>query len=138
MAVVLVATIAFAQPQSVTRTPRPTFEVASIKPCLNPAGGEPRSATPGRLNLNCRNIKDLIRQAYLIFASCKGEAPETIWKLTRQPIEGGPAWVNSATYTITAKAEGATSREIMNGPMLQVLLEQRFKLKLHRETREVP
>jgi uncharacterized protein (TIGR03435 family) len=134
----LVATVAFAQPQSVTRTPRPTFEVASIKPCLNPSAGEPRSATPGRLNLNCRNVKDLIRRAYFIFASGKRETSETIAKLTRQPIEGGPAWANTATYTIAAKAESAASREMMNGPMLQVLLEERFKLKFHRETREVP
>jgi uncharacterized protein (TIGR03435 family) len=26
----------------------------------------------------------------------------------------------------------------MNGPMLQALLEDRFKLKVHRETREIP
>ena len=32
-------------------------------------------------------------------------------------------------YTVAAKAERAASREMMNGPMLQMLLEERFKLK---------
>ncbi len=54
------------------------------------------------------------------------------------PLEGGPAWVRSDAYQITAKAEHAESRETMSGPMLQALLEDRFHLKLHRETTEVP
>jgi uncharacterized protein (TIGR03435 family) len=53
-------------------------------------------------------------------------------------ILGGPDWINSATYEIEAKAKGAAPDDQMNGPMLQALLEDRFKLKIHRETREVP
>jgi uncharacterized protein (TIGR03435 family) len=54
------------------------------------------------------------------------------------PIEKIPAWINSARYTINAETEGAQSPETMRGPMLQALLEDRFKLTIHRETREVP
>jgi uncharacterized protein (TIGR03435 family) len=54
------------------------------------------------------------------------------------PIEGGPAWINSDSYLINAKAEGTPNPEMMMGPMMQVLLEDRFKLKIRRETREVP
>jgi uncharacterized protein (TIGR03435 family) len=54
------------------------------------------------------------------------------------PIGGGPAWINSARYTIEAKAEADTSRGMMQGPMLQALLEDRFKVRIHRGTREVP
>jgi len=39
---------------------------------------------------------------------------------------------------LNAKAEGNPSQEMMRGPMLQALLEERFKLKVHWETREVP
>jgi len=53
-------------------------------------------------------------------------------------LEGGPSWIDSDRYQISAKAEGAVSRDVMNGPMLQALLEERFQLRIHRETREVP
>ncbi|HXB69252.1 MAG TPA: TIGR03435 family protein [Candidatus Acidoferrales bacterium] len=54
------------------------------------------------------------------------------------PIEGGPAWIDSERYRIDAKAEGPQNQGTMHGPMLQELFEDRFKPKIHRETREVP
>jgi uncharacterized protein (TIGR03435 family) len=54
------------------------------------------------------------------------------------PIEGGPKWLDSGRFQIGAKADGRFSQAMMNGPMLQALLEGRFKLKLHRESRVVP
>ena len=59
-------------------------------------------------------------------------------KLQRIPIEGGPGWVASERYTINAKAEDNANAYVMQGPLLQTLLENRFKLKIHRETREIP
>jgi uncharacterized protein (TIGR03435 family) len=53
-------------------------------------------------------------------------------------IQGGPAWLKSDSYRINAKAEGNPAPREIQGPMLQALLEDRFKLKVHRETREVP
>jgi len=53
-------------------------------------------------------------------------------------LEGGPAWIDSEFYQITAKAADAVSKDTMNGPMLRALLEERFKLKVHSETKEVP
>ena len=40
-------------------------------------------------------------------------------------------------YNITAKAQGETPMDQMFGPMLQVLLEDRFWLKVHRDTRDL-
>jgi uncharacterized protein (TIGR03435 family) len=54
------------------------------------------------------------------------------------PIEGGPAWIHSERYSINAKSESKATPEMMQGPVLQALLEDRFKLKIHRETREIP
>ncbi|HTX36916.1 MAG TPA: TIGR03435 family protein, partial [Bryobacteraceae bacterium] len=54
------------------------------------------------------------------------------------PVEGGPGWVGSERYTINAKAEGQPDQATMKGPMLQAVLEDRFQLKIHRETREIP
>ena len=43
-----------------------------------------------------------------------------------------------ASYQIEAKSEGSEGKAMMNGPVLQILLEDRFKRKVHRETREMP
>ena len=45
---------------------------------------------------------------------------------------------NSDRFTIEANLEDTATEEITRGPMLQALLEDRFRLKLHREAREVP
>ncbi len=123
--------------------PSPKFEVASIRPCEDgnsagrsaggPGSSSPASSSPGRLTVPCRTVKRLIERAYLEFADGRVHVwPEQI------SIEGGPPWIDSRSYRIEAKAEGPQSRGTMNGPMLQALLEDRFKLRLHRETREVP
>ena len=55
------------------------------------------------------------------------------------PIEkGGPAWINSDLYTIEAKAEGTPGEGAMKGAMMRALLEDRFQLKIHVQTREIP
>jgi len=46
--------------------------------------------------------------------------------------------MDSTRYDIVAKPAGNPPRSQMYGPMLQSLLEDRFKLKVHRETKEGP
>jgi uncharacterized protein (TIGR03435 family) len=117
----------------------PKFEVASIKPgCGRLDGGGTVSKdgrtrpnqSPGSLN-ECTTLIDFIRMAYLEFANGRQNPPEPV------PISGGPAWIGSERYQINAKPEGAASPLAMRGPMLQALLEDRFKLKLHREVKHV-
>jgi uncharacterized protein (TIGR03435 family) len=55
---------------------------------------------------------------------------------TFQPIEGSSGWFHSGRFTIDAKAESSVSLEMMRGPMMQVILADRFKLRIHWETRE--
>ncbi len=110
------------------------FEVAAIKPC-KPAAGSlgGTNPTPGRVTVNCMNLMFLIRQAYVMFANGKLNPPgKTV------PIEKAPAWIESAFYTIEAKAQNAPPMGMMMGPMMQALLEDRFRLKIRSETREVP
>jgi uncharacterized protein (TIGR03435 family) len=52
-------------------------------------------------------------------------------------IVGGPGWIDSEQYVLEAKADGNASRAQIF-LMLQSLLEDRFQLKIHRETRELP
>jgi uncharacterized protein (TIGR03435 family) len=75
---------------------------------------------------------DLITGAYVLFANGH------VNPRSRIPVEGGPTWINSVRYQINAKADGARGQGMMRGPMLQTLLEDRFKLKIHHETKEVP
>lgn len=112
----------------------PPFEVASIK-LNNDCGGRGRgmvgAPSPGRLNLDCTTLEDLVQMGYVIFEHAKPE-------MRRIRIEGGPPWTRTDHFSVSAKAEGAAGLTQMYGPMLRALLEQRFQLKLHRETREAP
>jgi uncharacterized protein (TIGR03435 family) len=124
----------------------PKFEVVSIKPC----SGEPApvpgrkgsrggrvSASPGRLTAECATLATLVRAAYIQFA--EGTPPAFISpRIMQQEIKGRPSWYDSDRFTIDATTQGPQPREVLMGPMLQALLEERFKLQTHRETRDVP
>lgn len=126
-----------AQPASSKSVPEPKFEVASIRPC-EPAPDAPDrrgggvGVSPGALHVTCMPLMFLIQDAYIRSANAMLRPVETV------PISGGPSWIHSERYDIEAKAAGTPSGQIMEGPMMQALLEDRFKLKIHRETKEVP
>jgi uncharacterized protein (TIGR03435 family) len=136
---VLAITAGVAQPRTKTAV-QPKFDVASVKRsngCQDGGrsgdGGGGGSWSPGRLSLECRTVMNLLRIAYVEFADGKRRPPDR-----GAPIDGGPSWVNSDRYDIDAKADGAPGREMMSGPMMQTLLEDRFKVKIRREIRTVP
>jgi uncharacterized protein (TIGR03435 family) len=76
----------------------------------------------------------LLQDAYIIFADGRTRANS----VQLPPIEKAPGWLSSELYTIEATAEGAPGQPAMLGPMMQSLLEDRFHLKHHRETRNGP
>jgi uncharacterized protein (TIGR03435 family) len=120
------------QPQSSAN--RPKFDVASIKPCKESTFGTNGGATsPGRLTEHCAVVANLVKRAYGMFRDGKMEERGRLAK-----VEGGPAWAYSDRFEIEAKADSGQSGTIMEGPMMQSLLEDRFKLKVHLETRDVP
>ena len=88
----------------------------------------------GRLNLECVTLQDLIQAAYGMFADGGSFNPG----MTPISISGAPGWVQSDHYDVAAKADGAARVEQMMGPLMRTLLEDRFKLKIHRESKEVP
>ena len=105
----------------------PKFEVASVKlstGCANAgrSGGGREAVSPDRLDAKCRTVAEFIRMAYGRDLA----------------ISGGPAWLDSERYDIDAKAETPQDSATLTGPMLQALLAERFKLKVHRESKEVP
>jgi uncharacterized protein (TIGR03435 family) len=108
-----------------------TFEVASVKP--NKSGdtnGMLRMLPGGRVSASNMPVRPIITFAY---------------QLAQYQLIGGPGWLTSDRYDLIAKLEGdpgpvfAPSGTAPN-PMqlaLRNLLEDRFKLKVHRETREM-
>jgi bla regulator protein blaR1 len=118
-----------AQSQSIST---PKFETASIQPCEAFRGRSVQDLSPGRFHSECTTVERLVQQAHGLYANGHMNPMSSV------TIAGGPAWTNSALYEIDAKAEGPQSQAMMNGPMLQALLEDRLKLKVHRESREAP
>jgi uncharacterized protein (TIGR03435 family) len=131
-----VAGIVFTTVSACAQISRPTFEVASVR--LNThcdtGGRSGGMSTPGRIALECADLRDLILTAYGIYGNGANPASGSF----RMRVVGGPAWMDSTRYDIVAKPAGNPPRSEMYGPMLQSLLEDRFKLKVHRETKEGP
>jgi uncharacterized protein (TIGR03435 family) len=100
------------------------FEAASVKPSTNRANGNFTEIAPGGQRFTATNtpLKLLIMTAY---------------DVNVRQILGGPAWLTSEFYDVQAKAEQPTTPAQIH-LMLQDLLADRFKLRLHKETRELP
>jgi uncharacterized protein (TIGR03435 family) len=115
---------AFAQvPDNRAPAPRLEFEVASLRPSAPNANSAGVGIHVDGQRINCiqLSLTDYLRSAYNV-------------KLHQ--IEG-PAWLPSQKFDLNAKLPtGATAEQV--GKMLQSLLEDRFGLKLHRETRDFP
>jgi uncharacterized protein (TIGR03435 family) len=118
---------------------RQKFEVVSIHTCgpnavvpLREGGGlGDMGPSPNRVTRNCVTVMSLLQDAYVMFA----DGQNRLTAVQMPPIERAPAWISSDLFTIEAKAEGTPGQPAMLGPMMQSLLEDRFHLKLHRETR---
>ena len=109
---------------------KPSFEVASVK--LNTSGREGGTLGPRGDIFFATNVPFRTLLVYA-FAPSNG-------LLLRQQIIGAPDWADSDRYDIQAKPEG--NARVVPGEqtklMVQALLEDRFQLKAHRETREMP
>jgi uncharacterized protein (TIGR03435 family) len=126
-----------AQTPAPTPAPAPAFDVASVKPDKTGGMGVRIMFQPGgRFTADNITLKFLIRLAY---------------DVQDFQISGGPPWLNSDRYDIEAKAEGPPESEMRNMTeeqrqadmkrrrlMIQALLADRFKLTLHKESKEAP
>jgi uncharacterized protein (TIGR03435 family) len=69
-------------------------------------------------------------------ASLKGLIAEA-YQVPADQITGGPTWLDTDAFDIAARAGQPAKPEQMR-LMLQTLLAERFKLALHRETKQLP
>jgi uncharacterized protein (TIGR03435 family) len=113
-----------AQAQLGTAAPL-AFEIASVKPDKE---GPARSAQDRLLPGN---------QTYVVSNFSLEMLIMTAYAITPDRLSGGPNWPGSERWDIEAKSDRPITRpEALI--MLQNLLADRFKLKLRRETKEVP
>jgi uncharacterized protein (TIGR03435 family) len=119
------------------------FDVVSVRPCDPKAppqgagrGGSSALASPGHFRVDCSNVIDLIVRAYVVVADGRFTAPSA--RPSFDQWHAGPDWLRSERFTIEAATNDATPLSVMQGPMLQAVLEDRFKLDTHYETRDVP
>ena len=106
----------------------PTFEVASIKQNTSGDGNQMIQMQPGN-RIKVTNIppRFLVTMAY---------------QLQQFQLVGGPSWMTSDHYDIVAKVAGEPAAFVPGQPnpmtlAMRTLLADRFKLKLHKETREL-
>lgn len=125
--------------QSQAVAPNPALEVASVRKHTWQEGGHPRFTVSGsRVTIVTLDAYDLILEA---------------WSLKDYQLYGAPDWMGGGSnlsdivarekgidfYDITAKAEGdsALTRDQAR-LILQAVLADRFQLKVHRETKDLP
>ncbi|HLG57036.1 MAG TPA: M56 family metallopeptidase [Vicinamibacterales bacterium] len=103
--------------------PETRFEVVSIKPFDASGGAAPRiSMLPNRYDMAGMPTRLLVSQALIT---------------PPNRIIGLPDWIDKERYTIAAKVPEGTPGTAMF-TMITNLLKDRFKLTMHRETREMP
>jgi uncharacterized protein (TIGR03435 family) len=122
VAAALACTVALAQ----TSVSAPSFEAASVKPSPLAGGrfsmsGGPGTNDPGRITYENVPLRIVLLNAY--------DLPN--YRLT------GPDWLNTLRYDIAASLPTGTGKEQFQA-MLRNLVETRFQMKLHRESKEMP
>jgi uncharacterized protein (TIGR03435 family) len=104
------------------------FEVASVK--VNPSGDGGRMLGPapgGRFVATNVTLRQLIAFAFGISNS-----------RSEMLVIGGPQWLDADRFDVQAVAAGGNIPRGQTGPLVRALVEERFRLRAHRETRERP
>lgn len=117
IALFVVACAAFAQP----RDAGPSYEVASIKPNTSGSGASTTKGDKGRIVFTNVTLRRFIERAYSV-----------------KPFQViGPDWMEALRFDIVAKYPEDTKDDDRT-LMLRKLLEDRFKLAVHHESKELP
>src|SRR5580704_10080599 len=124
---------AFAQGAAADAKPL-TYDVVSVKQNKSGPGMMRIMNQPERYSTTNVGLKQVIQNAYGL------KMPDL--------ISGLPGWADSAAFDIEAKMDVETIAELKAMPkeqadeqrrqMMQAMLADRFKLKVHRETKELP
>jgi uncharacterized protein (TIGR03435 family) len=118
-----------APPTEAAPGPAPAYEVSSVKPNKSGDGGMRIQFTPVGVSFSNVALQLVLRESFGIEDS---------------RILGAPDWVKTDRFDIEAKVDAADAPKLDNLPfderrkMLLPVLVDRFNLKFHHETRELP
>ena len=99
---------------------RPAVDVVSVK------AARTNRFVPAEINP--QSFRTVMSLAYAI---------EWAYEVQDYQVSGGPAWLRRDYYEIEMKTAGPATKKEMR-EVLQTVLAERFKLKLHREAKEMP
>lgn len=116
MMVLLATGAVLAQP----RDAHPVYEAASVKANTSGSGSSSTHGSKGQVVFTNQTLKRLIERAYNV-----------------KPFQvTGPGWMESVSFDIAAKYPPDTKNDDRS-LMLRALLEDRFKLAVHRESKDM-
>ena len=128
----LIASLLFGSTVLLAQPERLVFEVASVKPNRSIDGTIGASIQPsGRVVFTRISLRDLI---WVTYGTSGIQGPDQ--------IVGGPSWLGTDHFDIDAKAEGDIKPDAQGrrsdrlNAMLKSLIEDRFNVRAHVETRE--
>ena len=107
-----------------SETPAPAFEAADVH--LSPKVRNPSMASGG-----LRGTRYLVRQGTIV------DLISLAYDVDNDKILGGPSWLDIVRFDVSARAPEHSSPEQAK-LMLQTLLAQRFNLKIHKDSKELP
>ena len=121
----LISSAAFCQSGDAAASTPAAFEIADVHPSAHVTTNVFFSGagfSGGRYVMRNATMLDLITTAY---------------GFDDVNVVGGPSWLETTRFDVTAKAAPSTSEETLN-LMLQALLAERFKLVVHRDSKAMP
>jgi uncharacterized protein (TIGR03435 family) len=139
IAFVAPVTIVAQQPRELPAAePLPAFEEASIRPNVTEGrGGRGGQFQPTRWISQNVTLKTILKNT---FARQGAGGPNTALPLLDSQVIGGPDWLDTDKFDVVATTPAATqpTPPPQSRQMALRLLLERFKLKAHWETRELP
>jgi uncharacterized protein (TIGR03435 family) len=136
LGLVVIAAISRAPLQAQVRSNHVEFDVASIKENRQDVPWQDNRDNCGLNGMGSVNILPggrLIAERALLACIIQGA-----YGVRPYQVVGGPPWLNSIHFDIDAKAENRNASSEEMRTMLQTLLADRFKLRVHKETRNIP
>lgn len=121
----LLSGVAFGQAGTTpSETPAPAFDAADVHVSA-------RVRNPSMAAGGLRGTRYLVRQATMV------DLISLAYDIDNDKILGGPSWLDLDRFDLSARAPAGSNPEQAK-LMLQTLLAQRFSLKLHKDSKELP